>query len=453
MTHIRVTGPKRGLCSIMDRVRRTATMPRRSTSRRLEEFSMDFNEPAGADIDIDRLKIKNIDLWSAATKFDPGALWMEWAVTPPFYVEVAGAPQAVITRYEDAKIAFEDVERFSNVKRPWPGTEKYYYWQGLPVVTDNDPPNHTRLRRLLAPAFSPRKLASVETGIKAYVAVLLDQIAQAGSFDAVADLGRTVSAHTLLGLILDLPEADWPVFTNISDGLGMFANLPPGAKAPEAFTTMWSKAQDYCAALIEERQRAPKDDLVSHIIASHDSEGKITTAELYATFIILYAGGFSSIVTYIAWTLWRVCSDPAQLALVQNDPALLGGALAESLRTDPVGWTALRYATRDFEFAGLQIKENMPVILVEGASNYDPRVYKDPTRFDLRRPQPREVLSFGSGVHRCIGAPLARLTARLAVGAVIARFPKLRLSDPAFRPLATGGPKERGASAVPLLVG
>jgi cytochrome P450 len=406
----------------------------------------------GTGIDIDRSKIARIDLWNPVTKHDPGPAWMEWAVTPPFYVEVAGAPQAVITRYEDAKIAFEDFERFSNVKRPWPGTEKYYYWQGLPVVTDNDPPTHTRLRTLLAPAFSPRKLASVEAGMKTYVATLLDRIEETGSFDALADFGRPLSGHTLLGLILGLPAEDWPIFTSIADGLGAFANLAPGSPPPDSFLTVWNRAQTYCDELIAARRLAPKDDLVSQIIASHDDAGKITTPELYATFIILYAGGFSSIGNFFGWTLWRLCRDPEQLALVRAEPGLLVNALAESLRTDPIGWTALRYATRDFDFAGLPIKENMPVILVEGASNYDPRVYENPLRFDLRRVQPREVLSFGSGVHRCIGAQLAKLAARIALGALIQRFPKLRLSDPDFWPEVTGGPKERGPKAVPLRV-
>ncbi len=381
----------------------------------------------------DRSKLKTIDLWSSAVKYDPGAIWMEWATTPPFFVEVGGAPQAVVTRYEDAKIAFEDHERFSNVKRPWPGTEKYYYWQGLPVVTDNDPPAHTRLRMLLAPAFSPRRLAAVEAGIKAYVGTLLD-------------------AHTLLGLLLGLPEQDWQVFTGISDGLSAYARLPPGSPAPEEFLKVWNAGQAYCDALIAARRAHPQDDLVSHIIGAHDDAGKITTPELYATFIILYAGGFSSIVTYIAWTLWRLCRDPEQLALAREDAAGLNGALAESLRTDPVGWTALRYATKNFNFAGLELKEGMPVILVEGASNYDPRVYEDPCRFDLRRTQPRENLSFGAGVHRCIGSTLAKLSARIAVGAVISRFPHLRLSDPDFRPEVVGGPKERAPKAVPLRV-
>ncbi len=400
----------------------------------------------------DRSKLKTIDLWSQDVKYDPGALWMEWATTRPFFVEVAGAPQAVVTRYEDAKIAFEDHERFSNVKRPWPGTEKYYYWQGLPVVTDNDPPAHTRLRLLLAPAFSPRRLAAVESGIKAYVETLLDEIAQSGTFDAVADFGRRISAHTLLGLLLGLPAEDWRVFTAISDGLSAYARLPPGSPPPPEFVSVWEAGQAYCDALITARRACPGDDLVSHIIAAHDDSGKITTPELYATFIILYAGGFSSIVTYIAWTLWRLCHDPEQLALVQTNPALLNDALAESLRTDPVGWTALRYATQNFNFAGLELKEGMPVILVEGASNYDPGVYQDPCRFDLRRKQPREVLSFGSGVHRCIGSTLAKLSARIAVGAAIARFPRLRLSDSTFRPQIVGGPKERGPRSVPLRV-
>jgi cytochrome P450 len=94
----------------------------------------------------------------------------------------------------------------------------------------------------------------------------------------------------------------------------------------------------------------------------------------------------------------------------------------------------------------------MPVILVEGASNYDPRIYPDPLRFDLRREQPREVLSFGSGVHRCIGSTLARLTTRIAVGAIVARSPRLRLAEPDFRPMTVGGPKERGPALVPLRV-
>lgn len=401
----------------------------------------------------DRSKLKDIDLWSNAVKHDPGAIWMDWATTPPFFVEVGGAPQAVITRYEDAKIAFEDHERFSNVKRPWPGTEKYYYWQGLPVVTDNDPPTHTRLRLLLAPAFSPRRLAAVESGIKAFVETLLDEIAAAGSFDAVADFGRRISAHTLLGLLLGLPEQDWPIFNSISDGLSAYARLPPGSPAPPDFLKVWNAGQDYCAALIEARRATPQEDLVSHIIAAHDDSGKITTPELYATFIILYAGGFSSIVTYIGWTLWRLCRDPEQLALAKASPAGLNGALAESLRTDPVGWTALRYATQNFNFAGLDLKEGMPVILVEGASNYDPRVYEDPCRFDLRRTQPRENLSFGAGVHRCIGSTLAKLSARIAVGAAISRFPNLRLAEPDFRPDVVGGPKERAPKSVPLRVG
>lgn len=400
----------------------------------------------------DRSKLKHIDLWNPDIKHEPGEAWMEWAVTPPFYVEVGGAPQAVVTRYEDAKIAFEDHARFSNVKRPWPGTEKYYYWQGLPVVTDNDPPTHTRLRMLLAPAFSPRRLAAVEAGIKAYVDKLCDKFAQEGSLDAVADLGRPLSGHTLLGLLLGLPEEDWSVFTNISDGLSAYANLPAGSPAPEAFLKPWNRGQEYCAALIESRRKNPGDDLVSHIIASHDDAAKITTPELYATFIILYAGGFSSIVTYVAWTLWRLCRDPEQLRLVQDNPTFLNDALAESLRTDPVGWTALRYATSDFNFAGLELKAGMPVIIVEGASNFDPRIYEDPTRFDLRREQKREVLSFGAGVHRCIGSTLARVSARIALSALITRFPKLRLADPDFRPSAVGGPKERGASAVPLRI-
>ncbi|HLY55031.1 MAG TPA: cytochrome P450, partial [Stellaceae bacterium] len=292
----------------------------------------------------------------------------------------------------------------------------------------------------------------VEAGIRSFVAASLDRLSERDSFDAVADFGRQLSAHILLGLLLDLPPEDWSIFEAISQGLGEFANLPPGAPPPAHFLEIWERGRTYCDALIEARRRAPGTDLVGNIIAAHDQVGKISTEELYATFIILYAGGLGSIVSYIGWTLWRLARDPEQLQLVQRNPERVADALAESLRTDPVGYTALRYATQEAEFAGLRLLPGMPVILIEGATNYDPRVYEDPIEFDLRRAQKREVLSFGSGVHRCIGASLARMSARIAVGAMVERFPRLRLADPGFWPEIVGGPKERAPASVPLRI-
>lgn len=408
----------------------------------------------GVAADFDRAKVRDIDIWDKRLKADPGETFVVWSHQDPFYIlPTSDAPQAVVTRYEDARLALSDHARFSNVKRPWPGTERYYYWQGLPVVTDTDPPTHTKLRLLLSPAFSPRRLASVEEGVQAYVATLLDEIAAKGDgFDVMADFGRRLSVHMLLGLLMDIPEADRKLFVAVSDGLNEFASLPPGGSAPKSYLYAWAAARAYCEQVIALRRKNPTDDLVSHIITAHDTEGKLTTDELFATFVILYMAGLSGVAHLVGWMLWRLCRHPDQLKLLQDDPGLLNNAIEETLRIEPIGYTAIRFAQTDIELSGLKIHKNMPVHVIEGASNFDPEHYDDPLKFDITRKPRKDFLSFGYGVHHCIGAPVARLAARHAVAAVVSRFPNLHLEDRNYYPNVVGGPKDRGPASVPLKI-
>ncbi len=137
---------------------------------------------------LDARNIADADLFGAV-KQRPEPYMTEWSTRPPFYVMVAGLPQAVLTRYQDQKPAYEDFARFSSAKRKWPGTEKFYYYRGLPIITDSDPPTQIRLRRLMAPAFSARKLATMESQIKNFTAKRLDEIAAKGAdFNVVTDL-------------------------------------------------------------------------------------------------------------------------------------------------------------------------------------------------------------------------------------------------------------------------
>lgn len=396
----------------------------------------------------DQSKVRKINLWDQALKADPGATFVRWSSLDPFYILEAGAPQAVITRFDDAKIALGDHELFGNQKRSWPGMEKYRYWQGLPVVTDTDPPTHTKLRRLLSPAFSPRRLASVEAGVQAYSRHKVDQLAQGvgGGFDIMADFSRDFSMHLLLGLLMDVKPEDRPIFVAISDGLTQFAVLPPGSPPPEEYLSNWAAARAYCNQLIAERLNKPEEDLVSNIIAAQ-SEGRLSAEELFATFIILFVAGLSSIAHLIGWMIWRLCSNPDQMELLRNAPELMTGAIEETLRIEPIGYTALRWARRDFNLSGLQFRENMPVLVVEGCSNFDPERFADPLSFDITRPSRRDSLSFGYGVHHCIGAPVARMAARQGIAALLNRFPNIRLQDTA-RPPVVGGPKDRGPAAV-----
>jgi cytochrome P450 len=404
-------------------------------------------------IDFDRSKVRDIDLWDPALKADPGRTFMQWSTLDPFYIVHGGVPQAVVTRYDDARRALEDHSLFGNEKRNWPGMEKYRYWQGLPVVTDTDPPTHTKLRRLLAPAFSPRRLASIEEGVQAFISQRLDAIEAEGSgrFDLMTHFGRELSTHLLLGLLMDIKPEDRARFIGVSDGLTLFASLPAGSPPPPEYLAHWDSTRAYCEELIERRRREPMDDLVSNIIAA-EAEGRLTTDELFATFIILFVAGISGIAHLIGWMLWRLCNNPDQMALLRADPELIKGAMEETLRIEPIGYTALRWAKADFEMSGLHFHENMPVMVVEGCSSFDPDRYEDTLRFDITRAVRRDSLAFGFGVHHCIGAPVARMATRHAVTALLARFPEIRLQDPDFRPAIVGGPKDRGPASIPLAV-
>ena len=397
----------------------------------------------------DKTQVVDADLFGEV-KRHPEAYLVDWSRRSPFYVMVAGLPQAVMTRYEDQKPAFEDYQRFSSSKRKWPGMEKFYYYRGLPIITDSDPPAQIRLRRLMAPAFSARKLASMETQIQDFVTARLDIAAAKGpDFDVVADLTHPLAAYILLGLCLDMDVASWPIFIRISRGMAAFNSLAPGAAPPQDYLDAWDEGYKYCADLIEARRHAPKDDVIGKIVAAGEQEGKVSPEEMFATMLVLFTAGFGGIQNTASYALWRLCRDPAQLALLQQDLSLVASAVAESVRLDTNAWTTLRWATQDFEYAGLQFFANMPIHLISSAPNYDPTLFANPTRFDITR-KPQELVSFGHGFHHCIGSLLAKMTAKIAVQSVVARFPGLHLDDPDFWPDIIGGPKERGLRAMPL---
>ncbi|WP_066966218.1 cytochrome P450 [Rhizorhabdus dicambivorans] len=395
---------------------------------------------------IDRAKLVDIDLYGAV-KRSPGRCFVDLAQRSPFYIEAGGVPQAVVSRHEDVKIVLSEPARFSSRKRPWGGTGGFYYYNSLPVVTDNDPPDHANLRRLMAPAFSPRKLASVEAGVRSFVATQLDALQREGRpFDLVADYAHPLSVHVLFELLFGFPEGEWSIFTRLSDAQkAAFSTLDPGPEHVAEYEAAWEAARSYCADLIEKRRAAPGEDLASAIIAAHDVEGRITTEQLFATLMVLYSAGIGGIINYTAWTLYLLCRHPDQRDLLLGDPSLVEGAIVESLRMSPSVYTALRYATGDFDFEGLHLFEGMPIHVICSAPGYDPGRFENPLRFDIRRNiDSRDMMAFGYGIHHCIGASLARMTARISVQAAIERFPGLLLSDPGVEPDIVGVPKERG---------
>jgi cytochrome P450 len=403
-------------------------------------------------VTIDPSRILDIDLYGEV-KRDPYDFYIEHADQPPFYILVEGHPQLVCTRLADTRAVLEDYTRFSSVKRPYPGTQGFYFFNSMPSVTDSDPPTHTRRRRLMAPALTPRKLATIEAGVLVEIDRLLDEIARIdGTFDVVADFAEPLAMQTLLGQVCDLPAADWPIFTELMAAQRRaFDRLDGNRENRAAYEAAWARAWAYCEASIAARRADPRDDLVSAMIAAQERGSELTVEELFATLIILYSAGIGGLINTPSWTLWRLCRHPDQFALLRAEPDLVAGAVTESLRMEPSSYASLRYATGDFEFSGVPVTAGMPVHTLSAGGNYDAARFPDPRRFDITRPTDwKSLSSFGHGVHHCIGNALARMVARHAVGRMVDRFPGLRLDDPDFVPTTIGVLKQRAPVSVPM---
>jgi len=404
-------------------------------------------------LEIDRAQVLDVDLYGAV-KRDPYKYYLEWNDRPPFYIMVEGHPQAVFTRLEDTRAILNDYSRFSSFKRPYPGTEGLYFFNAMPSVTDSDPPVHTRRRRLMMPALTPRKLVKIEAGVQEAVDRVLDQIAQSGPrFDLVTDLCKPLAYTTLLGLVCDLPEQDWPIFTGFAQAQrAAFAQLGVNPEAKALFQTAWDQAQGYCAELMESRRRNPTDDLISNMLAAQSrEESQLTSEEVLATLMILFSAGLGGVTTTPAWALWRLARHPDQMALLLNDPSLVASAVTESIRMEPSSFASIRYVVGNFEFSGLNLLDGMPVHTLSAGGNYDPVRFPDPLRFDITRPTDWLTLtSFGHGVHHCIGNAVARMGARITVAKTVQRFPRLRLEDPDGLPAIEGVIKQRSALSIPV---
>jgi len=403
----------------------------------------------------DPSKVVDVDLYGEVKRW-PYPYYEVWATTLPFYIMSEGYPQAICTRYQDTRSVLQDLTRFSSVKQPYPGTQGFYFFNAMPTVTDSDPPDHTRRRRFMAPAFTPRRLLTLEAQIAEMVDRVLDSVtASGGEIDYVKDIAKPIALHTLLTLVCGISEDAWPVMTDlVSAQRRAFSTLAGKGQKDEEYQQAFERAKEYCAKIIEERRAKPiEDDLVSNLVMDVGAEGKITGEELFATLFILYVAGIGGLTTFPSWLLWRLTRHPDQLALLQAQPDLIQGAMTESLRMEPSSFASIRYAKDDFTFEGLEIFKGMPVHTLSASGNFDPDLYPDPLRFDItRNTQWQNLTSFGHGVHHCIGNTLARLMTRICVEKTLARFPGVRAVDPNVVPQIEGVLKNRAISALPLLI-
>jgi cytochrome P450 len=299
-----------------------------------------------------------------------------------------------------------------------------------PVMLRSDPPDHTRLRSLVSRAFTPRAVEKLQPRIEELTDQLLAQAAQRGTFDVIADFAVPLPV-TIIAEMLGVPAEDRATFKRWSDHLVGFLD-PQASPGPQILRRTADEFFAYMDRIAAVRRAEPADDLISALVAAEERGDRLSEQELHGTLALLLAAGNETTTNLIGNGLLALLRHPDQLALLRADPTLIGRAVEELLRWDsPVQFTA-RIPTEDIDFHGHRFAKGQAVIAVLGSANRDPAAIDDPERLDITRAEARH-LSFGYGIHFCLGAQLARLEARVALGALVRRFPDLRLASDRVR--------------------
>ena len=313
---------------------------------------------------------------------------------------------------------------------------------GTPGFLFLDPPDHTRLRRLVSKAFSPKVVRELESDIVGLVDGLLDKVENSGRFEVIGDLAHPLPVAVICRL-LGVPVEDEPKFSWASELLAQgldpfiaFTGQPQGFEE-RLEAGLWLRG--YLRELLAQRRSAPGEDLMSALIAVEESGDQLTEDEIVATCNLLLIAGHETTVNLIANAHLAMLRRPHLWADLAHDPARVSGIVEETLRFDPPVQLVGRVAGDDMTIGEQQtrIPKGDTVMLLLAAAHRDPAVIERPDDFDPDRPAIRH-LAFGLGPHFCLGAPLARMEAAVALSAVTRRFPQARMSaEPAYKPHVT----------------
>ena len=345
----------------------------------------------------------------------------------------------VVSRYEDVDGVLRNFKEFSNERGPVGSRNRAEIGEQIenelqPSMLSLDPPDHTRLRGLVSRAFTPRQIAKMEDHIRDTAHQLLDEVEGKNEFDLMSNLAALLPTVVIAEMI-GVPTEDREQFKVWSD---RFARVLEPNLTEQELGVVFETGQrfdDYFRGIVAEHRADPQDDLVSRLIEAEEEGDRLTEAEMITTLRLLLVAGNETTTNLIGNGLKALLEHPEQLQLLREQPQLIDNAIEELLRYDsPVqvdGRTALSEVAMDRH----TVQAGRPISLLIGGANRDPAAFTDPERLDITREDAGNI-SFGRGIHHCLGAPLARLEGKIAFETLLERFDDIQFGSrtPVYKP-------------------
>ena len=359
-------------------------------------------------------------------------------------------PTRVVTRYREALALFKDPRFIRNVPAPAAASgatpQRRNPVRGFgPDMLELDPPDHTRLRRLIGKAFTPRVVQRFEARIIQLADQILDRAMSRGGIELISEYASVIPV-TIIAELLGVPVGDagkfrafiYPVVTN-----QMLGRTTTGLDAAK------SRLGAHLRSVFAARREAPQEDLVTALVRVEQEGDRLSPDELIATIYLLLTAGFITTENLIGNSVLVLLQHPEQLAMLRQNPEVAHSAIDELLRFEsPTVMSAACFSTTEVDLGGVHIPSGARVHVLIPSANRDPAQFAAPDTLDITR-NPCPHVAFGGGIHNCLGAPLARLEGRIAVSRLIERAPNLRLADPA-RVTWNDNPTLRGPLQLPL---
>ena len=332
----------------------------------------------------------------------------------------------LLTRYEDVDTVLRDYRRFSNAERSLNDA-------GRVTLLDLDPPDHTRLRSLVSRAFTPRSVAALESRARHIAEELLDAVENTDRFDLIQALAFPLPVIVIAEMI-GVPPEDRERIKSWSNDIALSVEPVLTDEQVDMVDRATDELYEYFDDIIALRRREPREDLISALIDAEDEGERLTHDEVLATLLLLLVAGNETTRNLIGNGTLALLRNPEQLQLLRDSPDLMDTAINEFLRYDSPVQLDGRYVEEDVEIGGKRIRAGQRVISALGAANRDPEVFTNPDSLDITRKE-KSHISFGRGIHHCLGAPLALLEGRIAFSCMLDRFSSIRLlSEPERRP-------------------